>query len=109
MRRIDHHPVESDEDSAPESISNTKNWLNWNGNLNNPNDSEDDCGADFEPDVEPDNGIDDLECPQQRDVSAALNVPGLIRPMRKSKTQDEMMLMMVNTLETRRNKGIKKQ
>jgi len=77
--------------------------------LDNPNDSEDDCSADFESDIEPDNGINDPECPQQRDVSAALNVPGLIRPTRKSKTQDEMMLMMVNTLETRRNKGIKKQ
>ena len=29
--RIDRHPVESDEDSEWESISDTENWLNWNG------------------------------------------------------------------------------
>jgi len=27
IRRIDHHPANSDEDSAPESISDTGNWL----------------------------------------------------------------------------------
>jgi hypothetical protein len=31
IRRINRHPVESDEDSAPESISDTEDWLNWNG------------------------------------------------------------------------------
>jgi len=40
IRRINCHPVESDEDSAPESISDTADWLNWNGDLDNPNDSE---------------------------------------------------------------------
>jgi len=28
IRRINHHPVESDDDSAPESISDTDDWLN---------------------------------------------------------------------------------
>jgi len=28
IRRIDPHPAESEEDSAPESISDTENWLN---------------------------------------------------------------------------------
>ena len=36
MRRIDHHPSKSDEDTASECISNIKNWLNCNGNLDNP-------------------------------------------------------------------------
>jgi len=31
IRRINGHPVECDEDSAPESISDTEDWLNWNG------------------------------------------------------------------------------
>jgi len=31
IRRINRHPVESDEDSASESISDTEDWLNWNG------------------------------------------------------------------------------
>ena len=59
IRRINRHPVESDEDSAPESISDTEDWLNWNGDLDNPNDSEDDCTADVESDMEQDNTIED--------------------------------------------------
>jgi len=40
-------------------------------------------------------------------VSAALNVPGLIGPTRQSKKKVEKVLMTVNIMETRRNKGIK--
>jgi len=50
--RINRQTVESDEDSAPESISDTEDWLNWNGDLDNPNDSEDYCAADVESDME---------------------------------------------------------
>ena len=46
------HPVESDEDSTPESIPHTEGWLNCTGDLENPNDSEDDCGAEVESDIE---------------------------------------------------------
>ena len=108
IRRINHDPVESDEDSAPESISDTEDWLNWNGDLDNPNDSEDDCAPDVESDMEQDNTIEDPESPKQQDVSAAPNVPGLIRPTRKSKRHAEKVLVTVNTIETRRNKGVKK-
>jgi len=48
IKLIDHHPAESDEDSSPESISDTENWLNWNWDLDNPNDSEGDWEADNE-------------------------------------------------------------
>jgi hypothetical protein len=65
IRRINCHPVESDHDSAPESISDTDDWLNWNGDWDNPNDSEDDCAADDESDIRLNNGIDDPECPEQ--------------------------------------------
>jgi len=61
LRRINRHPVVGDEDSAPESISDTDDWLNWNGDLDNPNDSEDDCAADDESDIEQNNGINDSE------------------------------------------------
>jgi len=71
IRRINRHPVESDEHSAPESILDTEDWLNWNGDLDNPNDSDDDCAADIESDMEQDNSIEDSESPEQRDVSAA--------------------------------------
>jgi len=105
IRRINRHPVESDDDSTPESISDTHDWLNWNGDLHNPNDSEEDCAADDESDIEHNNGIKDPECPEQQDVCAAPNVPGLVRPTRKSKRQAEKVLAMVNAVETRRNKG----
>jgi len=41
-------------------------------------------------------------------VSAVPNVPGLIWPARKSKSQAEKVLMMANAIETRRSKGVKK-
>jgi hypothetical protein len=106
-RRISHHPVEGNEDSAPESISDTEDWLYWNGDLYNPNNNEDDCTADVESDIEQGNGIEDTECPEQRDVSAIPNVPGLIWPTRKSKRQAEKGIVTTNAIETRRTKGVK--
>jgi len=53
-------------------------------------------------------GIEDPECPEQQDVSAAPNVHGLVRPTRKSKRQAEKLLVTVNAAETLRNKGGKK-
>jgi len=52
--------------------------------------------------------MEDLECPEQRDGSAAPNVPGLIRPTRKSKRHAEMVFVTINAIETRRKKGVKK-
>jgi len=107
IKRIDRHPAESHEDSSPGSISDTENWLNWNGDLDNPNNSEDDWEADDESDMQLDNGIEDSETPEQQNVSAARNGPGLIRPVWRSKKNVEMALIMVSIMETRRNKGIK--
>ena len=100
--------MESDEDSAPQSISDTKDWLNWNCDWDNPNDSEQDCTAADGSNIEHNNGIEDPECPEQQDVSAAPNVPRLVRPTRKSKRQAEKVLVIVNAVETQRNKGGKK-
>jgi len=108
IKKIDRHPAESDEDCAPESISDTENWLDWNGDLDNANVSEDDWEADDEFDLEQDNVIEDSETTVQRDVSAALNVPRLIRPTRKSKRQAEKVIVTVSAMETRRNKGNEK-
>jgi len=88
-RRINLHPVESDEDSAPECSLDTEDWRNWNGDLDNPNDSEEGCAADDDSDIEHNNWIEDPECPEQQDVSAAPNVPGLVRPTHKSTRQAE--------------------
>jgi len=76
--------------------------------LDNPNNSEDVCPADCEFDIEQDNSIMDLECPEQQQVSAAPNVPGLIRPTRKSKGQAGKVLMTVHAIKTSRNKGVEK-
>jgi len=108
LKRINDHPAESYDDSAPESISDTGHWLDWNGGFDNPNNSEGDCKADDESDIEPHNGIKDSESPEHWVVSATPNVPGLIRPTWRSKTLAEMGLMTVSAMETRKNKGNKK-
>jgi hypothetical protein len=76
--------------------------------LDNPNQCEEDCAADDDSNTEDNNRIDNPECPEQQDVSDAPNVPGLVQPTRKSKREAEMVVMMVNAAETRRNKGAKK-
>jgi len=51
MWTIDCYPIEHDDDSIPESIANTKNWLNLFGDLDHPNDSQHDCPANIETDI----------------------------------------------------------
>jgi len=75
--------------------------------LDNPNDGEDDCAADIESDIEQHNGIEKPECSEQRDACAALNIPRLIWPIQKSHRQDEVVLVTVNAMETRRSNGSK--
>ena len=82
IRRIHCHPIQGDEYSVPEHILDTKDWLNCNGDMDNAYDSEDDWVADVESGKEQSNGIENLDCPEQWDVSATPNVPGLIRPTR---------------------------
>jgi len=85
IQTINHHPVESDKDSPPESILDIEDRLNWDEDFENPNDGEDDFAAQVESDMETDNCIGDSECPEQPDVSATQNDPGLIRPTYRSK------------------------
>jgi hypothetical protein len=80
IQRINGHPVESDKDSAPERISDTKEWPHWNCDLANPTDTEEDCVTDDESGIEQNNVIEDPEYPEQQDVSAAPPVPGLVPP-----------------------------
>jgi len=108
IKRIDRHPAETDVDNTPESVSDTENWLDWNGDLDNPNDSEDNWEADNESKMELNNGVRDSEPQEQRDVSSAPNVPVLISPTRGSKINAQNMLITVGTMETRRSKGMKK-
>jgi hypothetical protein len=106
--RINHHPVECDEDSAPESISDTEDWLNWNGELDNPKDIKEDCAVDDDSDIEHNNRIKDPQCPEQQDVSATPNVLRLVWPTRQSKRPAEKVLVTVNAAEMRRSKVRKK-
>jgi hypothetical protein len=108
IRKINRHPVESDGDSAAQCIMDTEYCLNWNGDFDNPNDSEADCAADDHSDIEHNNCIEDLECPEQHDVRAMPNVPGLVWVTQKSKRQADKVLVTVNAAETRRNQGGKK-
>ena len=78
MKQIYCHPAESVEDSSPESISDTENWLNRNGDLDNLNDSKDNCTAEVEFDIVQGNGIDKLESPEQWDIGAAPSIPELM-------------------------------
>jgi len=68
--------------------------------LDNPNDSEDDCAADDESDIEQFNGIEDSECPEKQEVSVAPTVPGSVRPTPMSNRQAEKVLMTVDAVET---------
>jgi hypothetical protein len=45
IQRINHHAVESDKYCATERSSDTDDWLNWNGDLHNPYDTEGDSAA----------------------------------------------------------------
>jgi len=82
--KINRHPLHGDGDSAPEGIPDAEDYLNWHGHFDNPNNSEADCAADNESDIEHNNGIEHPECPEQQNVSATPNVPGLVRPTQKS-------------------------
>jgi hypothetical protein len=86
----------------------TEDWFNWNGDLDNPNSSEDNWAADVESDMDQDNTINDPESPEQRDVIAISRIPELIRPTRYSKRHAENRFVMVNAIHTRRNTGVKK-
>jgi len=73
-----------------------------------PNDSEDDWEEDNKSDMDLENSSEVSQTLEVRNVSAAPNVPGLIRPIRQSKKKVEKALVTVNVMEMRRNKGIKK-
>ena len=108
ISHIDRHPAESDENGAPESISDMENWLHWNCDLDRTNGSEDDCAVDNDSNVELDICFEDPECSEQWDVCAAPNVPGLIRPRGRSKKQTGKVSVTVNATDIRSIGGNRK-
>jgi len=69
---MNHHEADTDYNSAPESISDTENWLNSNGDFDNPIESEDYLEADDEFYVYLHDGI---EYPQSSTHSMPLLLP----------------------------------
>ena len=59
IRTIKHHPADSDDECESESISDSKNRLNWNSDLGHLNNSKDDCAVEVESDIVQNNGIED--------------------------------------------------
>jgi len=106
--RIIRHQVKKDGDSTPVSISGTDPWLNWDSQLDNPTDSEENCLADNEYDIEQKTGIEVPESQKKKDLSAAPNEPRLVRPTGRSKRQAEKVLGTVYAVGARRNNEGKK-
>jgi hypothetical protein len=63
IRRINDHAVESDEDSAPQCISDTEVWRNRNGDLDNPNPAKMIARPTLNLKCSRDNSIEDPESP----------------------------------------------
>lgn len=91
-------------DSAHDCICDTANCLYGNGDLDHANDNDDSCKAHNESDLEQDSGIQDRESPEQWDVSAIPIVPGMISPAERLHNLNDMVLITVCAIETRRNK-----
>jgi hypothetical protein len=53
--RINRHPVGIEQDGTPESISGTNRCLNWDGDCDNSNLSEEICAAEDESEIEHNN------------------------------------------------------
>jgi hypothetical protein len=79
-RKINLHPVKSDGDSSPASISDTDDCVHQNGNFDHPNNSEGNFMAPVESDIEPGDAIENPDCQEQRDVGAPPTVPGFHLP-----------------------------
>jgi hypothetical protein len=75
--------------------------------LNNPNDSEDNCTTDNESDIEQNNCIENLNWPEQHDLSGLPHVAGLAQLSRNSNRVAGRLFVTVNAKETRRYKGVK--
>jgi len=63
--------------------------------------------ADIESDIKLDNVIEAPESPEHRDMSAAPNVAGMIRPTQRLKKPVGYVLMTINTMVMRKIKGNK--
>lgn len=112
IRRIDRHPNDTDGDSGGEGHSDTEDWLNWNGDFDDEDgDDENDSSADEDLDSALASISRTKVIPDPSRVDAALNIPGLIRPVRKSSRIRQLAVMESATakvVQTTRGRGGKR-
>jgi hypothetical protein len=89
-------------------VVDTEIWLPWNSHFQNPHLTEDAREVVNASDIELYNGTNIPEISQQQIVSDTQNVPGLIWPIQRPRTHRGKVLMIIDTMETRRNHGNKK-
>jgi hypothetical protein len=82
--------------------------LHWNCNLHHQNATNENATANVQFHIGHGNAIDDPACYLYQYMSAVPNVSRLIRHTRKSMKLAQNMLLTVNAIEPRRNKGVKK-
>jgi hypothetical protein len=76
--------------------------------LDRAHDREYEWEADNPSEIVPENSVKETETPDQWNVCARPNVPGLFRPTQMLKINIEKVFIMLNPMEMRRNKGNKK-
>jgi hypothetical protein len=83
--RINRQPGLTDEESAGEDNTDTEDWLHWDGDMESGAEDESDSSTDDEHEMDRILDTHEKESPEQSHGDAAPNVPGFIRPVRKSK------------------------
>jgi hypothetical protein len=78
------------------------------GNLDHTNNSKDNWAEDIKSYIEQYIGIENPECPEEQDITAAPNVLQLIWPTQNSQRQAGKVFVTDNPIEMRRNQGVKK-
>jgi hypothetical protein len=93
---------------AMESFLGSNKWLNKIGDWYNPRDSECESKDGVESDIVHHNVMNYVESHHQEDACIGPTILILIWPIPKSKRDAELGLVMVNGMQTRRNKRRKK-
>lgn len=109
IKQTNCNAAKSQRNIAPDSISDTKNWLDWHGVLDNIHDSEKNWEVDKQYNIEPDNGITDSQNSLQRNVSGTQNIAGMVRPTRSATNKAEQLFITVCTMQMWRIKLTKTQ
>jgi len=105
IKRFNSHQCTSEQDSVPEWLMDMEHSLDLNWDWDNPNSSDNDWKAGTESNTVLVNVFNIPEFIEKREVNAVPNVPGLIWPIWRWDGKDEIVLMLVNTIEMRSHHG----